>query len=120
MESTNMATEPNRDPKPPLTGGASPELQVRIACAGRSVNDVLTQLHQGLCQALLENRDPLIVLEDLVLLKDSVSNLLKAVCREIVGYPRTVNFWESSGITEAFMSAMEVPPSPARRPPAAS
>jgi len=81
---------------------------------------VLEELHKGLRQALVENRDPLIILEDLVLLKDSVSNLLKSLCREIVGYPRTVSFWETSGITEAFMSAMDAPPAPGNPPPAAS
>ncbi len=97
--------------------GSSTELQVRIVCAGRSVDWVLEEFHKGLRQAMLENRDPLIILEDLVLLKDSVSNLLKSICREIVGYPRTVSFWESSGITEAFMTAMETPPAPDAPPP---
>ena len=108
------------DKKPHPATGASTELQVRIVCAGRSVDWVLEEVHKGLRQALIENRDPLIVLEDLVLLKDSVSNLLKSLCRELVGYPRTVSFWESSGITEAFMSAMEAPPGPDGPPPIAS
>jgi hypothetical protein len=111
-----MDIEKRRPPGTPATGAPASELQIRIVCAGRSVHDVLDQLHQGLRQALIDQRDPLIVLEDLVLLKDSVSNLLKAVCRELVGYPRTVSFWESSGITEAFLSAMEAPP-PADAPP---
>jgi len=115
-----MGIESRRPSKPPATGTPSSEFQVRIVCAGRSVDWVLEQLHQGLRQALLENRDPLIVLEDLVLLKDSVSNLLKSICREIVGYPRTVSFWESSGITEAFMSAMDAPPGPDGPPPICS
>jgi len=101
---------------PPATGSVT-ELQVRIVCAGRSADWVLVELHKGLGQALVDNRDPLIILEDLVLLKDSVSNLLKGVCRELVGYPRTVSFWESSGMTEAFMSAMEAPPAPDGPPP---
>jgi hypothetical protein len=103
----------------PATGAAA-ELQIRIVCAGRSVDWVLEEIHKGLRQALVEHRDPLIILEDLVLLKDSVSNLLKGVCRELVGYPRTVSFWESSGITEAFMSAMEAPTDPGKPPPLAS
>lgn len=100
----------DRKPKPPATGAGTAEVQIRIVCAGRSADWVLTELTKGLTQALADNKDPLIVLEDLVLLKDSVSNLLKGICRELVGYPRTVSFWESSGITEAFMSAMEAPP----------
>lgn len=104
-----MATK-RYEPPATGTGAKGGETQIRIVCAGRSVDWVLTELHQGLCRALVENKDPLIILEDLVLLKDSVSNLLKGICRELVGYPRTVNFWESSGITEAFMSAMEAPP----------
>ena len=111
-----MGTDKKHDRKSPPTGSDT-ELQIRIVCAGRSVEWVLGQLHAGLCHALVDNRDPLIVLEDLVLLKDSVSNLLKGICRELVGYPRTVSFWESSGITEAFMSAMEAPPRPEGPPP---
>jgi hypothetical protein len=107
-----MDTDRKRNP----ATGSPTEIQIRIVCAGRSVDWVLVELHKGLRQALVENRDPLIILEDLVLLQDSVSNLLKSVCRELVGYPRTVNFWESSGITEAFMSAMEAPPDPKSPP----
>ena len=120
MESESMGTVRRRDPGTPAAGSAAPELQVRIVCAGRSVDDVLELLRQGLRQALDEQRDPLIVLEDLVLLKDSVSNLLKGICREIVGFPRTVNFWESSGITEAFLSAMDAPAGPEGSAPARS
>ena len=93
---------------------SSSELQVRIVCAGRSSDWVLEQLSLGLKHSLEQNRDPLIVLEDLVLLKDSVTSLLKGICKLLVGYPRTVTFWESSGFTEAFMSAMEAPPGPGR------
>jgi hypothetical protein len=88
------------------------ELQVRIVCAGRSSAWVLDELSAGLRQGLDQGRDPLIVLEDLALLKDSVSTLLKGICKMFVGYPRTVTFWESSGYTEAFMSAMESPATP--------
>lgn len=99
----------------PATPAAAPtELQVRIVCAGRSSDWVLEQLSAGLKQSLDQNRDPLVVLEDLVLLKDSVTSLLKGICKLLVGYPRTVTFWESSGFTEAFMSAMEAPPGPGR------
>jgi hypothetical protein len=112
MENDVMEPDRTREPKAPATRAPSTELQVRIVCAGRRVDEILVQLHGGLRQALAENRDPLIVLEDLFLLQDSVSNLLKGICRELVGYPRTVNFWESTGITEAFLSAMEAPPGP--------
>lgn len=93
------------------------ELQIRIVCAGRSSAWALEELSNGLRQALEEGRDPLIILEDLALLKDSVSTLLKGICKMLVGYPKTVTFWESSGYTEAFMSAMEAPTSPEGAPP---
>jgi len=102
----------DRNPKTPETAAKGAELQVRIVCAGRSADWVLGELQQGLTQALAENRDPLIVLEDLVLLRDSVSNVLKGICKALVGYPRPVSFWEASGITEAFMSAMDAPTRP--------
>lgn len=92
------------------------ELQVRILCAGRSSALVLEEMSYGLRQSLEQNLDPLIVLEDLALLRDSVSTLLKGICKLLVGYPRTVTFWESSGYTEAFMSAMEAAPSPEGAP----
>jgi hypothetical protein len=87
----------------------SNEMQVRINCAGASAAQILDRLQQGLDQARTENRSPLIILEDLVLLNDSVSSLLKGICRAIAGYPRTVTFWESSGLNEAFLSAIEIP-----------
>jgi hypothetical protein len=33
--------------------------------------------------------------------------LIKGLSRLLVGYPRTVTFWESSGFTEAFLSVMD-------------
>jgi hypothetical protein len=86
------------------------ELQVRIACAGKTADQALSELYAGLNEAEIQNRDPLIVLEDLALLRDSVTTLIKGLSRLIVGYPRTVTFWESSGFTEAFLSVMEKDP----------
>jgi hypothetical protein len=87
--------------------GAVQELQVRVACAGRTADQVLSELQRGLDEAEIQNRDPLIVLEDLALLRDSIMGLMKGLARQLVGYPRTVAFWESSGYTEAFLSVME-------------
>jgi hypothetical protein len=53
------------------------------------------------------------VLEDLGWLEDSVVAFIKGLSRMLVDYPGPVTFWESSGYTEAFLSAME------RQPPAA-
>src|SRR5437870_13092639 len=78
------------------------ELQVRIACAGRSAAEALDELREGLAQAEARNIDPLIVLEDLGQLRDSVMALIKGLSRLLVGYSRTVTFWECSGYTEAF------------------
>jgi hypothetical protein len=97
-------------------GPTATELQVRIVCAGRSSAWVLEEMSTGLRYALEQGRDPLIVLEDLALLNDSVSTLLKGICKMLVGYPKTVTFWESSGYTEAFMSAMEAPGAPESGP----
>lgn len=84
-----------------------PELQARIPCRGRSAGKVLEEVQRALSEARTRRRDPLIVLEDLGLLEDSVMTLIKGLSRLLVGYPRTVSFWESSGYTEAFLSAME-------------
>jgi len=83
------------------------ELQVRIACAGKTADQALSELYTGLNEAEIQNRDPLIVLENLGQLRDSVMTLIKGLSRLLVGYPRTVTFWESSGYTEAFLSVME-------------
>ena len=83
------------------------ELQVRIVCAGKTAEQALNELRAGLLEAQTQNRDPLIVLEDLALLRDSVMTLIKGLSRLLVGYPRAVTFWESSGYTEAFLSVME-------------
>jgi hypothetical protein len=95
----------DRDPaSEPVTAH---ELETRIACRGKAASQVLDGMSRGLSTAETRNLDPLIVLEDLGLLQDSVATLIKGVCRLLVGYPRAVTFWESSGYTEAFLTAME-------------
>jgi len=96
----------------PLDPAASQtaELQVRIACKGKNVGAALDELVRALADAEARHLDPLIVLEDLGLLAGSVTSLIKGLSRLLVGYPRTVTFWEASGLTEAFLSAMEPPP----------
>jgi len=61
----------------------------------------------ALAEAEARQLDPLIVLEDLGMLQDSVTTLIKGLSRVIASYPRTVTFWEASGLTEAFLSVME-------------
>ena len=85
----------------------STELQIRVPCAGRNADAVLFDLVRGLNEAKALGRDPLVVLEDLALLRDSVMTLIKGISRRVAAYPRNVAFWESSGLTEAFLSVME-------------
>jgi hypothetical protein len=99
-----------RDPK--TTPQGTNELQIRVACKGRSTTTVLVDLSCALAEAEARQADPLIVLEDLGLLQDSVTSLMKGLSRLLANYPRTVTFWEASGLTEAFLSVME------RQPPA--
>ena len=96
------------------------ELQIRVSCKGRKADEVLDDLGRGLADAGAKALDPLIVLNDLGLLEDSITTLIKGLSRLLVGYPRTVTFWESSGFTEAFLTVMDaqniqgrVPPPPA-------
>src|SRR5688572_22158250 len=89
------------------------ELQIHIACAGKGSRETLEELERGLHDAAASGRDPLVVLEDLGRLEDSVVAFMKGLSRMLVGYPRTVTFWESSGYTEAFLSVMEQPRPPA-------
>ena len=96
-------SNPAKPPAAPL------ELQIRIHCAGKSSANVLEELQHGLLESLAQNRDPLIVLEELGLLRDSITNLIKGLSRMIVGFPRPVTFWESSGFAEDFLSIMEAP-----------
>jgi len=104
---------------PPTAPGSSPpkEFQIRVACKGRSATQVLGDLARGLAEAGARELDPLIVLEELGLLADSVTSLIKGLCGLLVGYPRTVTFWESSGYTEAFMSVMDAQAEPEAKPP---
>ena len=95
---------------PPNAGAdRAPEIQTRIACKGKTASEVLDEMSRALSEAEARNKDPLIVLEELGQLEDSVATLIKGLSRLVVGYPRTVTFWESSGYTEAFLSAMEQP-----------
>lgn len=93
---------------PPTTSAT--EIQIRIPCRGRSAEAVLNDLVRGLSEAQVQARDPLIVLEELGQLQDSVMSLIKGISRRLVDYPRNVSFWESSGYTEAFLSVMEAAP----------
>jgi hypothetical protein len=86
-----------------------PELQVRISCGGKGAAQVLEELRLGLADAESAGRDPLVVLEELGRLEDSVVTFIKGLSRMLVGYPRAVTFWESSGYSEAFLSVMEQP-----------
>ena len=95
----------SKAPSGPALG--APELMTRIACKGRSAAPVLEEVQRALADSAARDRDPLVVLEDLGLLRDSVATLIKGLSRLLVGYPRTVTFWESSGYTEAFLSVME-------------
>ncbi|HEV3027043.1 MAG TPA: hypothetical protein VG457_05680 [Planctomycetota bacterium] len=106
----HSARSPDKNP-PPDSGGPG-ELQFRIVCKGKSIGEVLDALVRSLSEAESQNRDPLIVLEDLGSLAGSLTSLIKGLSRLLVGYPRMVTLWESSGFTEAFLSAMEPPRSP--------
>jgi hypothetical protein len=86
-----------------------PELQVRISCGGKGAAQALEELRRGLVDAEGAGRDPLVVLEELGRLEDSVVTFIKGLSRMLVGYPRAVTFWESSGYSEAFLSVMEQP-----------
>ena len=83
------------------------EMRIHVACAGKSSAKALGELERGLNDAAASGRDPLVVLEDLGRLQDSVVAFMKGLSRMLVGYPRAVTFWESSGYTEAFLSVME-------------
>jgi hypothetical protein len=96
-------------PKPGDSGIDQSELQIRIACQGKSAADALEELRRGLAEAVSVGRHPLVVLEELGRLQDSVVTFVKGLSRMLVDYPGTVTFWESSGYTEAFLSVMEHP-----------
>ena len=83
------------------------ELQIRIACTGKSAGDALEELRRGLADAVAVGRHPLVVLEELGRLQDSVVTFVKGLSRMLVDHPGSVTFWETSGYTEAFLSVME-------------
>jgi hypothetical protein len=95
----------------PESLGPVAEIQTRVPCRARSSQPVLDDIGRALREAEARESDPLIILEDLGLLQDSVATLIKGVSRLLVGYSRTVTFWESSGYTEAFLSVMDGPTS---------
>ena len=98
-------TKGRRRPAEPPVEAA--ELQIRISCGGKSSGAALQELQRGLTDAADAGRDPLVVLEDLGRLQDSVVAFIKGLSRMLLGYPRAVTFWETSGYTEAFLSVME-------------
>ena len=114
MSDTTKRMFPERGTaEPPIT--SSRELQLRISCNGRSSTQVLDDVSRGLAEALAKELDPLLVLEDLAKLQDSITSLIKGLSRLVYKYPRPVTCWESSGMTEAFLSVMDAAES--ARPP---
>jgi hypothetical protein len=93
-------------PKPFDSGIDQSELQIRIACAGKTAADALDELRRGLDDAVSVGRHPLVVLEELGRLQDSVVTFVKGLSRMLVDYPGAVTLWETSGYTEAFLSVM--------------
>jgi hypothetical protein len=93
--------------EPPPGSHQAQEIQIRVSCKGRKADEVLDDLGRGLADAGAKSLDPLIVLNDLGLLEDSIMTLIKGLSRLLVGYPRTVTFWEASGFTEAFLTVMD-------------
>lgn len=116
-------TERQRHPDSPSAASYIPsvetgELQVRIPCRGKSAERVLDEVAAGLAEAVLLDCNPLLVLEDLGQLADSITALIKGLSRLTDGYPRTVSCWESSGYAEAFLSVIDAPrSSPSAEPP---
>ena len=92
------------------------ELQLRVPCAGRTSTQVLDDVSRGLADALSKDRDPLLVLEDLGRLQDSLMSLIKGLSRIVYNYPRPVTCWESSGFAEAFLTVMDAADRPAPAP----
>lgn len=89
------------------------EIQFRLSCAGRTSAQVLDAISLALAEALAQQRDPLLVLEELGRLQDSVMTLIKGLSRLVYKYPRPVACWESSGLAEAFLSIMDAADCPA-------
>lgn len=99
--------------EPKASAAPATELQLRIPCAGRTSTQVLEDISNGLAEALARQQDPLLVLEDLGRLQDSVMALIKGLSRLVYKYPRPVACWESSGLAEAFLSVMDHADQPA-------
>ena len=113
-----LLPDPRTSQPPTPTPG---ELQLRIPCNGRTSEQVLEDVSRGLTEALAKQRDPLLVLEDLAKLQDSITTLIKGLSRLVYKYPRPVTCWEFSGLTEAFLSVMDAAESsrpPSVEPPA--
>ena len=107
---SNLMSTKKAHPRPREATPRSPaELQIRIACSGKTAAQALLDLRRGLADAASVGREPLVVLEELGRLQDSVVAFIKGLSRILVDYPGTVTFWESSGYTEAFLSVMERP-----------
>lgn len=104
-DTTRRHLERDIDQKSSATPAA--ELQLRIPCAGRTSTQVLEDISSGLTEALAREQDPLLVLEDLGRLQDSVMALIKGLSRLVYKYPRPVACWESTGLAEAFLSVMD-------------
>jgi hypothetical protein len=112
-DTTRRLPERGIENSDPGIESAQRELQIRIPCSGRSSAQVLDDISRGLTDALAQASDPLLVLEDLGRLQDSIMTLIKGLSRIVYKYPRPVTCWESAGFAEAFLTVMDAAESPA-------
>src|SRR5438552_8878880 len=113
MSNTKMRPRPDES-KSSRALADSGELQIRIACGGKKASQALEELRRGIDDAAEAGRQPLVILDEVGRLQDSVVAFIKGLSRMLVDYPGPVTFWESSGYTEAFLSVMEQQRGPAR------
>src|SRR5438552_4739155 len=86
--------------------GAGKEFQIRVDCRELNAREVLFQVVPHCLKARTEGERAVIVVENLDLLSDSVTRLLKAFDRLSDDFPAQITLADSSGLGSAFLTAL--------------
>jgi hypothetical protein len=82
------------------------DFAARVECRGRRAGDILLQILPICLNAMRVKARPFIFIENLELLEDSVTALLKAFDRLAVDFGVRITLADSSGFGEAFLKAL--------------
>ena len=90
----------------PSTVAPEPREEITVSCRGRTARDVVAEILPVCSRGQAHGIRPVIVLQDLRLLGDSVSRLLKGLARAVAWSHFPIDLRDESGCLAAFLAAL--------------